>query len=344
MKDLRSETQDSLKEALIDLGEKAFRAKQIYEWIVKGVTSFEEMKNLPLSLREQLGKLYYLDNVKISEQFKSEDGTIKMLNVLKDDEVIESVYMTYKHGQTACISSQVGCKMKCSFCASTLNGMSRNLLAGEMMGQIYEMQNITNTRINHVVIMGSGEPLDNYVETLKFIKMACDESGLNLSARNITLSTCGLVPEIKRLADEQLQITLAISLHHPMQSEREKLMPIAKKYNLDDLMSAVDYYTEKTHRRVTFEYALIEGFNDKDEHAHALAKRIKGKLAHVNLIPINSVKEKEYYAPKSHQIKRFKQILEDKYKISTTIRRELGSDINAACGQLRNQHISDVIS
>ena len=339
MIDIRNLTQESLNEHLVLMGEKAFRAKQVFEWINKGAQSFDAMKNLPKDLIEKLKVNFILENATIIEKLVSEDGTIKSLHRLADGNVIESVFMTYKHGFSACISTQVGCRMNCAFCASTLNGMIRNLTAGEMLGQLFEIQNLTGNRIDHVVLMGSGEPLDNYDEVLRFLKMACHEKGLNLSGRNITLSTCGIVPQILKLADEKLQITLAISLHNPFDSERTAIMPINKKYALRDLLSAVDYYIEKTNRRVTFEYALIEGENDSDKHAEALGAMLKGKLVHVNLIPINAVKEKQMKPSQNSRINRFKTILMDKYNINTTIRRELGSDINAACGQLRNQHI-----
>ena len=339
MIEIRNLTQEMLTEQLVAMGEKSFRAKQVFEWINKGVQSFDAMKNLPKGLIEQLKAEYYLENASIIEQLNSEDGTIKSLHKLYDNNVIESVFMTYKHGYSACISTQVGCRMSCAFCASTLNGMIRNLTAGEMLGQLFEMQNITGKRIDHVVLMGSGEPLDNYDEVIRFIKMACSERGLNLSGRNITLSTCGIASQIYKLADEKLQITLAISLHNPFDAERTEIMPINKKYGIDKLIEAVDYYIGLTNRRVTFEYALIEGENDSDKHAEALGVKLKGKLVHVNLIPINAVKEKQMRPSQNSRINRFKTILMDKYNINTTVRRELGSDINAACGQLRNQHI-----
>jgi 23S rRNA (adenine2503-C2)-methyltransferase len=337
--DLRNETLSDISLKLETIGEKKFRAKQIYEWVIKGARHFDDMLNLSKALRAKLEKIYYLDNTNIIDVLKSEDGTLKMLNAFKDGEIVESVFMRYKHGNSACLSTQVGCKMGCSFCASTLNGCMRNLTAGEMLGQLYEMQNYTGERVNNVVLMGSGEPLDNYDEVLRFIHLACDEDGLNLSGRSITLSTCGLVPQIRKLADEKLQITLAISLHNPIEKERIEIMPITKKYGIRALMDAVAYYTEKTHRRVTFEYAMIAGENDSIEHANELGKLLKGMLVHVNLIPVNAVKEKSYIPTKNHQINVFMKQLMDKYNINTTVRRELGSDINAACGQLRNQQI-----
>ncbi len=339
MKDIRNMTHEQITELVVSLGEKAFRSKQIYEWVTKGVSSFDEMTNVSSQLREKLSTVCILDNYKIIEAIKAKDGTIKFLGALRDGNVVESVFMTYKHGHSACISTQVGCKMKCSFCASTLGGVVRSLTAGEYLGQIYALQKYTGERINNVVLMGSGEPLDNYDESVKFIKMATDPQGLNLSVRSITLSTCGLVPEIYKLADEKFGITLAISLHNPFQEEREEIMPITKRYGIKDLLKAVDYYIEQTGRRVTFEYALIDGINDSLIHAGQLGVLLKGKLVHVNLIPVNAVKEKDFKPTQIDKINRFKNELLDKYHINTTVRRELGSDINAACGQLRNSKI-----
>lgn len=339
MKDIRNMTQAQLIESMSKIGEKPFRGKQIYEWVSKGVADFEDMKNIPIALRTKLADHFYIDNYKIVEKQKAEDGTIKVLGALRDGNLIEAVFMTYKHGHSVCISTQVGCKMKCTFCASTLNGVVRSLTAGEYLGQIYALQRLTGERVNNVVLMGSGEPLDNYEETVRFIKMATDQDGLNLSIRSITLSTCGLAPEIRKLADEKFGITLAISLHNPFEIERSEIMPITRKYSIEMIIKAVDYYLEQTGRRVTFEYALIEGVNDSMLHAEQLGVLLKGKLVHVNLIPVNEVVEKNYKPTKMDRINAFKNMLENKYHINTTIRRELGSDINAACGQLRNSKI-----
>lgn len=339
MRDLRSLTVEEIMEYMKTIDEKSFRAKQVYEWVSKGATSFDDMTNLSQGLIVQLKRDFRLDNFKIIQTLKSEDGTIKVLGALWDENVVESVFMTYKHGNSVCVSTQVGCKMKCTFCASTLNGVVRNLTAGEILGQIYALQNMTGEHVNNVVLMGSGEPLDNYIESLKFIRLATDEKGLNLSGRSITLSTCGLATEIRKLAEEKLQITLAISLHNPIEDERLKIMPITKKHNLSDLMNSVDYYIERTGRRVTFEYALIDGINDTEHHAEVLGRLLKGKLVHVNLIPVNAVLENNFMPSSNNRIIGFKKVLMDKYRINTTVRRELGSDINAACGQLRNQHL-----
>lgn len=339
MKDIRNMSQEQIAELVVALGEKAFRSKQIFDWVSKGVSSFDEMTNVSAALREKLAQVCSIDNYKIVEELKAKDGTVKVLGALKDGNVVESVFMTYKHGHSACISTQVGCKMKCTFCASTIGGVVRSLTAGEYIGQIFALQNLTGERVNNVVLMGSGEPLDNYDETVRFIKMATNPLGLNMSIRNITLSTCGLVPEIYKLADEKFGITLAISLHNPFQEEREEIMPITKRYSIKELVKAVDYYIEKTGRRVTFEYALIEGVNDSMLHAGQLGVLLRGKLVHVNLIPVNAVIEKDYKPTQIDKINRFKMELLDKYHINTTVRRELGSDINAACGQLRNSKI-----
>lgn len=339
MKDLRNLTKDQLIEWIVQKGEKPFRGKQMYEWICKGVQTIDEMTNIPASFRDKIRTEGLLDNYRIIEHHQAKDGTIKALGALADGNMVESVFMTYKHGNSVCISTQVGCRMKCSFCASTLHGVVRNLTAGEYLGQIYALQNLTGKRVNNVVLMGSGEPLDNYQETVRFLKMATDEAGLNLSIRNITLSTCGIVPKIYELADEKLGITLAISLHNPFQEERVEIMPVSKQYQIQSLIQAVDYYIEKTGRRVTFEYALIENINDTDLHAEQLGVLLRGKLVHVNLIPVNAVAEKAYRPANNERIQAFKSKLENKYHINTTIRRELGSDINAACGQLRNSKL-----
>lgn len=339
--DLRNMDLSEIEAYMIAIGEKKFRAKQVYDWVIKGADSWESLKNLPKGVLQRLQDECLLDNCKVIKVSESKDGTIKTLSELQDGEVVESVFMSYKHGYSICISTQVGCRMGCTFCASTLKGVKRNLTAGEYLGQIYALQNLTGKRISNVVLMGSGEPLDNYDETVRFLKMAIDEKGLNLSARNITLSTCGLVDNIRRLALEGFQITLAISLHNPFDEERQEIMPVNRKYNIASLVNAVNDYIKITGRRVTFEYALINGVNDKDEHANALGRLLKGMLVHVNLIPVNAVEERGFKPTQEKQIQKFKSILSDKYKVTTTVRRELGSDINAACGQLRNEHLTE---
>lgn len=337
---LRSLELDDLKGWLSEQGEKPFRAKQIFEWVQKGITSFDQMTNISKVLRLKMDEAFLLDNVNIVKYLDSKDKTRKYLLSMNDGEVIEAVLMRYKHGNSICVSTQVGCKMGCTFCASTLGGMTRNLEAGEILGQIMTIQNDIGERISNVVLMGSGEPLDNYDEVLKFLRLVNHPQGLNISMRHITLSTCGLVKEIDRLAEEKLQITLAISLHAVTDEKRSSLMPINRKYDLDTLLKACRNYTDKTGRRITFEYALIEGENDHQEEARQLAKKLRGMLCHVNLIPINPVEERGYKASSNKNITKFQKILKDS-GVETTIRRELGSDINAACGQLRAQHLEE---
>ncbi len=322
------------------IGEKAFRAKQIYEWLhVKLVDSFDEMTNLSKSLREKLDSQYRIPMVKMVErQISQIDGTNKFLFQLEDGHVVESVLMRYKHGNSVCISSQVGCRMGCKFCASTIGGLERNLLPSEMVGEIYQIQKISGERVANVVVMGSGEPLDNYDNFVRFVHLLSDEHGLHISQRNITISTCGIVPNMKRLAEEQLQITLALSLHGSTQEKRKTLMPIANKYELPDVLEACDYYFEKTGRRITFEYSLVHGVNDRDEDAEELIEILKTRNCHLNLIPVNPIKERNFEKPSRKSAENFKNKLE-KNGINVTIRREMGSDIDGACGQLRRRYV-----
>ncbi len=270
---LRGLESKELKTWMSENGEKPFRAKQIFEWVQKGISEIDEMSNISKALRSKIDEAFVLDNVKIVKYLDSKDKTRKYLLSMGDGEIIEAVLMRYKHGNSICVSTQVGCRMGCTFCASTLGGMTRNLEAAEILGQIMTIQNDIGERISNVVLMGSGEPLDNYNEVLKFLRLVNHPEGLNISMRHITLSTCGLVKEIKLLADEKLQITLAISLHSVEDETRSSLMPINKKYNLDELLNACRYYTDKTGRRITFEYALIQGENDKESEARKLAKK-----------------------------------------------------------------------
>ena len=341
-KDIKSLSFEELSEEIKALGEKAFRSKQVYEWIHKKLAvSFDEMTNLSKDFREKLGAEYELMPLEMVDRRTSpSDETSKFLFKLQDDRVIESVLMKYKHGNSVCISSQVGCRMGCRFCASTLGGLERNLSAGEMLAQIYEIQRITGERVSNVVVMGTGEPLDNYDNLVKFLKMLSDDKGLNISQRNITVSTCGLVEKIKKLADEKLQITLAISLHAPNDIIRKELMPVANKYKIEEVLEACRYYYDKTGRRITFEYSLVQGVNDSEENALELITRIKGMNCHVNLIPVNPIKERNYTHSEDKYIQKFKLILE-KNRINCTIRREMGSDIDAACGQLRKSYMDD---
>ena len=319
--------------------EKKFRAKQVFDWIYNGVFNFSDMNNIPSALKSKLEEDFIIDIPEVVEAFKSEiDDTIKMLLKYSDGNVIEAVLMRYKHGNTICISSQVGCRMGCKFCASTLNGMVRNLTGGEILSQIIAGGRLINERISNVVIMGSGEPLDNYDNILKFFELVNWDHGLNIGQRHITISTCGIVPRIYDLAKEKLQVTLAISLHSPWDEERKKIMPIAYKYSIIDIIEACKYYIDMTGRRITFEYALINQVNDRKEDAVQLVKLLKGMLCHVNLIPMNEVKESELKKSSSSNIRNFKEQLESA-GVETTIRRELGADINAACGQLRKSYI-----
>jgi len=338
-KDLRDFELESLVEVMKINKIPSFRGKQIFEWVHKGIESFDEMNNIPKALKEQLSENFMISNMSVLEVMKSRsDGTRKYLLKLQDGNVIECVFMKYKHGNTLCISTQVGCRMKCSFCASTIHGLERQLTSGEMLGQIYTVQNDTKERISNVVLMGSGEPLDNYDNVMKFLRLVNHPKGLNISMRSITLSTCGLVPKIKELMSEKLQLTLAISLHATTDEKRSSLMPVNKSYPLKELLDTCKEYTKFTGRRITFEYALIASENDSEDEAHKLGQLLKDIHCHVNLIPINPVKEKDYKATSNENARAFQAVLK-KYHIEATIRRELGSDIDAACGQLRNKHI-----
>ena len=338
--DLKSLYLDELEDIIKEMGEPKFRGKQIFEWIHnKNVTSFEEMTNLSKSLREKLSENMFITKLEIVDKKVSSDGTQKYLFALEDGNVIESVLMRYSYGNAVCVSTQVGCRMGCAFCASTLNGLEKNLTAGEILSQIYEISHDIGERISSVVLMGSGEPLDNYANVIRFIRLVNDKNGANIGQRHITLSTCGLADKIDVLKEEGLQITLAVSLHAPNDEIRNKTMPVSKKYDMDTLLEACKRYSDATKRRVTFEYALIKGVNDSSENAKELASRLKGMLCHVNLIPVNDVKERDFIRSSEESIKNFAAILNGKM-IETTIRRKLGSDINAACGQLRRGYIS----
>lgn len=338
--DIKSQSLSELKKTMEGLSEKPFRAKQIYEWLhKKQADSFQEMTNLSVSLREKLERNCSVMSLKVVEvQTSKLDGTQKYLFALPDGNVVESVLMKYRHGNSVCISSQVGCKMGCRFCASTIDGWTRNLLPSEMLDQVYKIQKLSKERVSNVVVMGTGEPLDNYENLLRFIHMLSDENGLHISQRNITVSTCGIVPRMYDLAEENLQITLAISLHASNQQKREELMPVAKKYSLEELMEACRNYFKKTGRRLTFEYSLVGGENDSQEDAEELAHLIKGLNCHINLIPVNPIKERSYVQSDKKVIANFQNKLE-KYQINVTIRREMGRDIDGACGQLRKSYI-----
>lgn len=338
MIDLKSLTLPELKTEMESLGEKAFRAKQLYEWMhVKLARDYDEMTNIPKSLVAKCKENYSYTSVKeVTVQTSAIDGTKKFLFELADGNYVESVWMKYHHGNSVCISSQVGCRMGCRFCASTLDGLERSLLPGEMLDQIYAITRSTGERVSNVVVMGTGEPLDNYDNLLKFIQMLSDENGLNISQRNITVSTCGLVDKMRQLAERQLQITLALSLHGSTQEKRAELMPIAKRYDINEVVDACRYYFSKTGRRVSFEYSLVGGVNDTDEDADNLCSLIGDMNCHVNLIPVNPIKERDYIQSEKRDIMKFKNKLESRH-INVTIRREMGRDIDGACGQLRRR-------
>ena len=336
--DIRSLDLNELTEYIVNKGHPKFRAKQIYEWIHKKlVRSVDDMTNIPKELRDEIVSCF--QSVVVADRLVSNiDGTNKFVFKLHDGNVIESVFMPYNHGNSVCISSQVGCRMGCRFCASTLLGIERNLTAGEMLDQIYAISRYTGERVSNVVVMGTGEPLDNYDNLCHFIRMISDENGLNISQRNITVSSCGLVPEIRRLADEKFAITFALSLHAAADEKRRKLMPIADRYSISEVMDACRYYFDTTGRRITFEYSLVAGENDKKEDADNLSHLLKNFPCHINLIPVNPIKEREYKRSGRESVEKFKLLLE-KNRIKVTIRRSMGKDIEAACGQLRKAYI-----
>ena len=326
--DIKSLPLAQLTEVLETMGEKKFRAKQMYQWMhVRLAGSFEEMTDLSKALREKCEQSFTYTSLEVVQVQESKiDGTRKYLFGLSDGNVVESVWMKYKHGNTVCISSQVGCRMGCRFCASTLDGLERNLTPAEMLDQIYSIQKLTGERVSNVVVMGTGEPMDNYENLLTFIGMLTDENGLNISQRNVTVSTCGIVPRMRQLAERKLQITLALSLHATTDEKRRKLMPIANRYSIAELMEACAYYFEQTGRRITFEYSLVGGVNDTDEDAAELTALARPLCCHVNLIPVNPIKERDYVQSTGARIQAFKNKLE-KNKINVTIRREMGRDI-----------------
>lgn len=318
------------------LGLPLFRAKQIYSWIhEKCVVSFDEMTNISKDMREKLQQHFSFSNCEINTKLVSKiDDTVKYLFTLSDGEYVESVVMKYKYGYSICISTQVGCKMGCTFCASAIGGFVRHLTAGEMLSEIYSAQRDLGVKINHLVLMGTGEPLDNYDNVMRMLELITDEKGQNMSMRHISLSTCGIVPKIYDLAEKKLGLTLSVSLHAPNNRIRSKSMPVNNKYDVEELLKACKYYADTTGRRISFEYAMIRDVNDSDACALELAKRLKGTLAHVNLIPVNNVRETDYQKSTAERQKKFIEILSSR-GITATVRRTLGSDINASCGQLR---------
>ncbi len=339
--DIKSMTLTELEQELAKNGFPKFRAKQTREWLLKGVTSFDQMKNLPSGLRQFLDTRYYISVATIEKKLISRyDKTVKYLFSLSDGECIEAVVMSYHHGVSMCISTQVGCKMGCTFCATGKSGFSRNLTASEMLAQIEAAQRDLNVRISNVVLMGMGEPLDNLENVLRFIALCADEKGLRIGARHITLSTCGIVPKIYELAAHRLQINLAVSLHAPNDEIRVKTMPVARAYPMNRLLKACRDYFDATGRRITFEYSMISGVNDSDENARELASRLEGMNCHVNLIPVNTVEGTGYKKSNIQRQQSFVNILTAK-GIAATVRRTLGSDINASCGQLKRNHIKE---
>ncbi len=341
MIDLKDFEFDELKEYLKSVGEPAFRAGQIFEWLHKGVESYDEMTNVSKSTRQKLSENTYVSTLKIREKYVSKlDGTVKYLFELPDGNCIESVVMRYHHGLTICISSQIGCRMGCRFCASTIGGLYRNLTAGEILNQVIFAQKDIGERISNIVMMGIGEPLDNYDNVIKFLHNVNHEKGLNIGYRHITVSSCGIAPQIKRLADEGLPITLTISLHAPNNEIRNGIMPVNHKFEINELIEACHEYVRKTGRRLSFEYSLIHNVNDSTDNANELAALVKPLKAHVNLIPVNKVEERDFKKGSDKEIRAFQKRLED-LGINATVRRELGSDISASCGQLRKKTIQN---
>lgn len=319
--------------------EPEFRAKQVFDWIYKFKFDFQQMNNMPASLRLKLSENFYFEAPEIIDKLVSKyNDTFKYILRYSDNNIIEAVVMKHNHGNSICVSTQVGCRMGCTFCASTIDGVIRNLTGGEILAQILVAQKDLGERISHVVLMGSGEPLDNFENVTKFIELVNSEIGLNIGQRHITLSTCGIVPKIKELADKEYQITLAVSLHASNDTKRQGIMPVAKKYSIAEILEACNYYIGKTNKRITFEYALVRDVNDNLESAQELGKLLQGQLCHVNLIPVNSIKENSYEKPSDDKIKNFANVL-TKYGVENTLRREMGADISAACGQLRRKYL-----
>ena len=336
--DLKSMTPQELDVFFSGIGEPSYRAKQVFAWLHRGVTSFEEMTDISKALRSKLSEFAEISGLGIVRRLDSSiDGTIKYLYRLRDGETIETVLMSYSYGNTVCISTQVGCRMSCGFCASGIAGLRRNLSPGEMLDEILTARRDSGREISHCVLMGIGEPLDNYDSVIKFLTLLSHKGGLNMSLRHVSLSTCGLVDKIRDLMQLKLQLTLSVSLHAPNDAIRSKLMPVNKKWGVDELLATCREYTEATGRRISFEYALIDGVNDSEASARELAAKLKGMLCHVNLIPANAVKEKEFRKSTDINVKRFYNILSG-YGLNVTVRRTLGADINASCGQLRRSN------
>ncbi|MBQ9994614.1 MAG: 23S rRNA (adenine(2503)-C(2))-methyltransferase RlmN [Clostridia bacterium] len=337
--DIRSLLPDEVAELIAQLGQPKYRAKQVFKWLHRGVDSFDEMSDLPKNLREELCKKCYISSAQVARRLvSSHDETKKYLFRLHDGEYVESVLMKYEHGYSICISTQVGCKMGCTFCATGRSGFSRNLTASEMLAQIMSAQKTENIRISNVVLMGMGEPLDNFDNVMRFLTLVSHEDGICIGMRHITLSTCGLVDKLEELLERKLQITLSVSLHAPNDEIRASMMPVNNRWGVAQLIDVCRRYAGETGRRVSFEYALVGGVNDTDDCARQLASLLRGMLCHVNLIPVNTVEGTGYFKPSSQRTQEFRALLE-KHKIPATVRRTLGSDINASCGQLRrNAH------
>ena len=335
---LKNFTEAQMKDFMKTIGEKPFRGSQIFSWIYRGAKSFDDMNNIPKGLRDKLEQVSYIGNIEMELKLESKkDGTKKYLFELKDGNIIETVMMDYESRVTVCVSNQVGCRMGCRFCASTIDGLVRNLEPWEILDQIMKIQEDTGKRVSNVVLMGSGEPLDNFENTKRFLAVVNDENGLNIGYRHITLSTCGIAPNMHELANLGLPINLAISLHSPYDESRKEIMPVANAYSIKEILDACRYYIEKTNRRVTFEYALIKDINDSEKDAQALSKLLKGMLCHVNIIPINKVEERDFEKPDKTFVYKFRDNLE-KNNIPATVRISMGSDISGACGQLRRKH------
>lgn len=335
---LKNFTEAQMKDFMKTIGEKPFRGSQIFSWIYRGAKSFDDMNNIPKGLRDKLEQVSYIGNIEMELKLESKkDGTKKYLFELKDGNIIETVMMDYESRVTVCVSNQVGCRMGCRFCASTIDGLVRNLEPWEILDQIMKIQEDTGKRVSNIVLMGSGEPLDNFENTKKFLEVVNDENGLNIGYRHITLSTCGIAPKMHELADLGLPINLALSLHSPYDESRKEIMPVANAYSIKEILDACRYYIAKTNRRVTFEYALIKDVNDSEKDAQALSKLLKGMLCHVNIIPINKVEERDFEKPDKTFVYKFRDNLE-KNNIPATVRMSMGSDISGACGQLRRKH------
>lgn len=344
-KDIKSLTLKELQDEMGLIGEAKFRAGQIYRWLhVKYADDFSDMTDLSENLRVKLKENYDIVGVRqVKKLVSKEDNTTKYLFEIENNYIIESVFMRYSYGNTMCVSTQAGCRMGCAFCASTIGGVEKSLSPSEMLSQIYEAEKDMGEKVSHVVLMGSGEPLDNYDNVMKFIRILNSKEGKNMSQRHITLSTCGLINKMYDLADEDLQITLAVSLHAPNDAIRNEIMPVSKANPMDKLLEACRFYAEKTKRRVTFEYSLIKGVNDSAQNAKELASKLKGMLCHVNLIPVNDVKERNFVRSSNETVKMFEEILTSR-GIEATVRRKLGSDIDAACGQLRKRYKDEMMS